>query len=198
MKRMIGSWRSLDLGDHLFEPVLEFSLDPRAGLEQAEVEGAHDDILERGGNVARGDPPRRPSTTAVLPTPASPVRIGLFCRRRIRMSTIWRTSASRPMTGSISPFFATFGQVDRELIEGGRLCHAGRGWACPSPLAPPCSFAAEPSSSLEPAISLIRFGWSRSVLILPSSREASRAQAAQLFVVQAAQATSVPDRTCLA
>ena len=27
-----------------------------------------------------------PSTTAVLPTPASPVRMGLFCRRRIRMS----------------------------------------------------------------------------------------------------------------
>ncbi|MET3264239.1 hypothetical protein ABIF38_005745 [Bradyrhizobium japonicum] len=27
-----------------------------------------------------------PSTTAVLPTPASPVRIGLFCRRRISTS----------------------------------------------------------------------------------------------------------------
>ena len=27
-----------------------------------------------------------PSTTAVFPTPASPVRIGLFWRRRMRMS----------------------------------------------------------------------------------------------------------------
>ena len=47
-----------------------------------------------------------PSTTAVLPTPASPVRIGLFCRRRVRMSMICRTSASRPRTGSILPAFA--------------------------------------------------------------------------------------------
>ncbi|MDT4814498.1 hypothetical protein FQZ97_475030 [compost metagenome] len=44
-----------------------------------------------------------PSTTAVLPTPASPVRIGLFWRRRVRMSIIWRISASRPITGSILP-----------------------------------------------------------------------------------------------
>ena len=45
----------------------------------------------------------KPSTTAVLPTPASPVRIGLFCRRRISTSTIWRISGSRPITGSILP-----------------------------------------------------------------------------------------------
>ena len=48
----------------------------------------------------------KPSTTAVLPTPASPVRIGLFCRRRIKISTIWRISSSRPVTGSSSPFLA--------------------------------------------------------------------------------------------
>ena len=45
----------------------------------------------------------KPSTTAVLPTPASPVRIGLFCRRRISTSMIWRISSSRPRIGSISP-----------------------------------------------------------------------------------------------
>ena len=45
----------------------------------------------------------KPSTTAVLPTPASPVRIGLFWRRRVRMSTTWRISTSRPSTGSILP-----------------------------------------------------------------------------------------------
>ena len=38
----------------------------------------------------------KPSTTAVFPTPASPVRIGLFCRRRMSTSTIWRISSSRP------------------------------------------------------------------------------------------------------
>ena len=45
----------------------------------------------------------KPSTTAVLPTPASPVRIGLFCRRRISTSMICRISSSRPRIGSISP-----------------------------------------------------------------------------------------------
>ena len=48
----------------------------------------------------------KPSTTAVLPTPASPVRIGLFWRRRMRISTIWRISSSRPTIGSISPWRA--------------------------------------------------------------------------------------------
>ncbi len=47
-----------------------------------------------------------PSTTAVFPTPASPVMIGLFWRRRIRMSIAWRISASRPITGSILPSLA--------------------------------------------------------------------------------------------
>ena len=49
----------------------------------------------------------KPSTTAVLPTPASPVRIGLFWRRRSRMSMIWRISSSRPTIGSIFPLAAT-------------------------------------------------------------------------------------------
>ncbi|MCY1519403.1 hypothetical protein D9M68_541530 [compost metagenome] len=44
-----------------------------------------------------------PSTTAVLPTPASPASSGLFCRRRISTSMIWRISSSRPEIGSIAP-----------------------------------------------------------------------------------------------
>ena len=69
----------------------------------------------------------KPSTTAVLPTPASPVRIGLFCRRRIRMSTIWRISSSRPMTGSISPLRACSVRS---------IANASAPPACPSPPAP--------------------------------------------------------------
>ena len=61
----------------------------------------------------------KPSTTAVLPTPASPVRIGLD-GASVRISTIWRISKSRPSTGSISPCLAG-GQVDRVLIESWRL-----------------------------------------------------------------------------
>ncbi len=45
----------------------------------------------------------RPSTTAVLPTPGAPTRIGLFCRRRSRMSMHWRISPSRPTMGSMRP-----------------------------------------------------------------------------------------------
>ena len=45
----------------------------------------------------------KPSTTAVFPTPASPVRIGLFWRRRVRMSITCRISKSRPRIGSIFP-----------------------------------------------------------------------------------------------
>ena len=45
----------------------------------------------------------RPSTTAVLPTPGSPMRTGLFFVRRERTWMVRRTSSSRPMTGSIFP-----------------------------------------------------------------------------------------------
>ncbi len=59
-----------------------------------------------GGTSPRAMRWAKPSTTAVLPTPASPTRIGLFWRRRIRMSTTWRISSSRPTMGSILPLFA--------------------------------------------------------------------------------------------
>ncbi len=45
----------------------------------------------------------RPSTTAVLPTPGSPMRTGLFLVRRDSTCTTRRISWSRPMTGSSFP-----------------------------------------------------------------------------------------------
>ena len=45
----------------------------------------------------------RPSTMAVLPTPGSPMRTGLFLLRRCRICMARRISSSRPMTGSILP-----------------------------------------------------------------------------------------------
>ena len=45
----------------------------------------------------------RPSTTAVLPTPGSPISTGLFLVRRDSTCTTRRISASRPMTGSRRP-----------------------------------------------------------------------------------------------
>src|SRR5665213_866514 len=45
----------------------------------------------------------RPSTMAVLPTPGSPIRTGLFLVRRDSTWMVRRISSSRPMTGSSLP-----------------------------------------------------------------------------------------------
>ena len=44
-----------------------------------------------------------PSATAVLPTPGSPIRTGLFLVRRDKICTVRRISSPRPTTGSILP-----------------------------------------------------------------------------------------------
>ena len=49
----------------------------------------------------------RPSTMAVLPTPGSPRRIGLFFVRRERIWMIRSTSLSRPTSGSNAPCCAS-------------------------------------------------------------------------------------------
>jgi len=59
--------------DHLLQPVLEFTLHAGAGLQQADVQCVQADIAQRWGHIAGDDAQAKPSTTAVLPTPASPV-----------------------------------------------------------------------------------------------------------------------------
>ena len=44
-----------------------------------------------------------PSTMAVLPTPGSPIRTGLFLVRLLRTSMVLSTSSARPITGSSLP-----------------------------------------------------------------------------------------------
>ena len=48
----------------------------------------------------------RPSAIAVLPTPGSPIRTGLFLVRRESTWTVRRISSSRPITGSSLPMRA--------------------------------------------------------------------------------------------
>ena len=48
----------------------------------------------------------RPSTMAVLPTPGSPMRTGLFLVRRCKIWMTRRISSSRPITGSSLPLRA--------------------------------------------------------------------------------------------
>ena len=59
----------------------------------------------------------RPSTIAVLPTPGSPMRTGLFFVRRLRTWMTRRISSSRPMTGSSDALAGRIGQVAAVLLE---------------------------------------------------------------------------------
>ncbi len=115
--------RPLHLLDEPLEPVLELALHAGARLQQRRGRAC---ARRRSGAAAARRPAatRRanPSTTAVLPTPASPTRIGLFWRRRVRMSTTWRISKSRPSTGSISPCRALLRQVDACTGRAWRSC----------------------------------------------------------------------------
>ena len=94
-------------------------------------------LTPRSGGGTSPDAMRwaKPSTTAVLPTPASPVRIGLFCRRRISTSMIWRISSSRPRIGSISPGFRFGGEILGKAIERRRALGPGCAGRAPGPAA---------------------------------------------------------------
>ena len=89
-----------------------------------------------GGTSPRTMRWAKPSTTAVLPTPASPTRMGLFWRRRIRISMSWRISSSRPTMGSIlaSRAWAVRSVVKRfsasclPMEAGARASLASPGW----------------------------------------------------------------------
>src|SRR6266850_2096711 len=99
-----------------------------------------------------------PSTTAVLPTPASPVRIGLFCRRRMSTSTTCRISSSRPTIGSISPLRALSVRSTENFARASCLpiCAGAIAPLCsPGETFPPTvdpSFAASASSTLPEVI----------------------------------------------
>ena len=132
----------------------------------------------------------KPSTTAVLPTPASPVRIGLFWRRRIRMSTIWRISSSRPTIGSISPLRACSVRSTANFFSASCLpIAAGAIAPLASPGSPPTP---EPSlarrfSSGEPAMILANSSASTSGLIFSNSFEMPSSRLAQRTRLQHAE-----------
>ena len=84
----------------------------------------------------------RPSAMAVLPTPASPTRRGLFLRRRVRICTTRSTSSSRPTRGSIRPALACSFKL---------LAKASR---APAPAGSAFSWASSVSSCASPSPSL--------------------------------------------
>ena len=66
----------------------------------------------------------RTSTTAVFPTPGSPMRTGLFFVLLQRIRTTRRISSSRPMTGSIFPSAARAVRSTAYLDRASKPCSA--------------------------------------------------------------------------
>ena len=103
MNRMIG------LGEALTSSITDFSrfsnspFTPAPACKSCKSRPSRSTSFRKSGTSPSTILRASPSTTADLPTPASPTQIGLFFRRRPRMSIIWRISRSRQNTGSILP-----------------------------------------------------------------------------------------------
>ena len=95
--------RGGDLGQHRLQPLLELAAILRAGDQRAHVERHQLLVLQASGTSPLTMRIASPSAMAVLPTPGSPIRTGLFLVRRLRTWMQRRISSSRPMTGSILP-----------------------------------------------------------------------------------------------
>jgi hypothetical protein len=104
MNRMMGFAEPFTSSMTCFMRFSNSPFTPAPACMEADVEAEDLDVLqEHRGTSLLTMRSARPSTSAVLPTPASPTMMGLFFRRRARMSIIWRISRSRPKMGSISP-----------------------------------------------------------------------------------------------
>ncbi len=75
----------------------------------------------RSGTSPRAMACARPSTTAVLPTPASPISTALFFVRRERTWMTRVSSCLRPMTGSSSPLRARAVRSRPKMLSAGVL-----------------------------------------------------------------------------
>ena len=80
----------------------------RAPASSAAVSSANTSApSRRAGASSPASRNASPSASAVLPTPASPTKTGLFFRRRHRISIVRRSSAVRPISGSSRPACAS-------------------------------------------------------------------------------------------
>ena len=67
----------LDLGQHGLQPLLELAAELGAGEELRQVERQHAPVLQPSGTSPAASRWASPSTTAVLPTPGSPISTGI-------------------------------------------------------------------------------------------------------------------------
>ncbi len=103
----------------------------RAGEQRAHVERVDVAPLEALGHLALdGSCSAKPSAIAVLPTPASPTKSGLFLRRRQSTRMVRSSSSSRPISGSMLPSAA---RSSRLIVKSARAgpCRLGRIGALP-------------------------------------------------------------------
>jgi hypothetical protein len=103
MNRMMSPFRLLNLVEHAFQALLELAAIFGARDQAAHVERHQGAVLQLSGTSPLAMRSARPSAIAVLPTPGSPIRTGLFLVRRARIWMVRRISSSRPMTGSSLP-----------------------------------------------------------------------------------------------
>ena len=97
----------------------------------------------------------RPSTTAVLPTPGSPISTGLFFVRRERICITRSISVWRPTTGSSLPSAASFVRLRPNWSSSFELFDF-------SPGGPPCACPRRPGPESMRMISLRIFSASAS------------------------------------
>ena len=72
MNRMIGAATLFTSSIKAFQSLLEFALDPRASLQQRQIQRPNATFFSCWGTSPSAMRSAKPSTTAVFPTPASP------------------------------------------------------------------------------------------------------------------------------
>ena len=93
-------------------------------------------VLSTSGTLPWWMRSARPSAMAVLPTPGSPTKIGLFLRRRHSTCIVRSSSRSRPISGSMRPAAAS---ATRSVVyaSSGLFCGAGSASVSSSSESPP-------------------------------------------------------------
>jgi hypothetical protein len=104
MNRMIGvGWPAFV--DHAAQALLELALHAGAGLQQADVQRQQLHVLELRRHVAARDAQGKAFDHRRLAHAGLARQERVVLARRIRMSTIWRISSSRPSPGRSRPFW---------------------------------------------------------------------------------------------
>jgi len=111
--------------------------------------------------------------------------MGLFWRRRVRMSIIWRISASRPITGSILPSRARSVRLVVYWSSAGVLDRPAAG-AAASPCTAPSPSATDCPASSDPSVNAAKSCFSSCSRNDSNKREPRRANAARSGSVSSA------------